>query len=88
MTRAQGKYQLLILNGHTSYESAEFNLFCKNHQIIPLYMPSHSSDKLQLLNIGCFAPLKEVYSAEVMRSIQNSIHYINKENFLDLYKGA
>jgi hypothetical protein len=51
-------------------------------------MPSHSSDKLQLLNISCFAPLKEVYSVEVMRSIQNSIHYINKENFLDLYKGA
>jgi hypothetical protein len=51
-------------------------------------MPSHSSDKLQPLNVGCFAPLKEAYSAEVMRSIQNSIHYINKENFLDLYKGA
>jgi hypothetical protein len=88
MTHAQGKYQLLILDGHTSHESAEFDLFYKNHQIIPLYMPSHSSDKLQLLNIGCFTPLKKVYSVEVMRSIQNSIHYINKENFLDLYKGA
>jgi hypothetical protein len=88
MTRAQGKYRLLILDGHTSHESAEFDLFCKNHQIIPLYMPSHSSDKLQPLDVGCFAPLKEAYSAEVMRSIQNSIHHINKENFLDLYKGA
>jgi hypothetical protein len=88
MTRAQGKYRLLILDGHTSHESAEFDLFCKNHQIIPLYMPSHSSDKLQPLDVGCFAPLKEAYGAEVMRSIQNSIHHINKENFLDLYKGA
>jgi hypothetical protein len=69
MTCAQGKYRLLILNGHTSYESAEFDLFCKNHQIIPLYMPSHLSDKLQLLNISCFTPLKKVYSVEVMRSI-------------------
>jgi hypothetical protein len=51
-------------------------------------MPSYLSDKLQPLNISCFTPLKEAYSAEVMRSIQNSIHYINKENFLDLYKGA
>jgi hypothetical protein len=69
MMRAQGKYQLLILDGHTSHKSAEFDLFCKNHQIIPLYMPSHSSNKLQPLDVGCFAPLKEVYSTEVMRSI-------------------
>jgi hypothetical protein len=85
-TRTLGRYQLLILDGHASHESAEFDLFCKNHQIIPLYMPSHSSDKLQPLNVACFAPLKEVYSAAVMRSIQNSIHHINKENFLNLYK--
>jgi hypothetical protein len=69
MTRAQGKYRLLILDGHTSHESAEFDLFCKNNQIIPLYMPSHSSDKVQPLDVGCFAPLKEAYGAEVMRSI-------------------
>jgi hypothetical protein len=49
-------------------------------------MPSHLSDKLQPLNVGCFAPLKEAYGAEVMRSIQHGIHYIDKENFLDLYK--
>jgi hypothetical protein len=76
----------LILDGHASYKSAEFDLFCKNHQIIPLYMPSYSSDKLQPLNVGCFAPLKEAYGREVMRSIQNGIHHIDKENFLDLYR--
>lgn len=51
-------------------------------------MPSHLSDKLQTLNISCFVPLKEAYSVEVMRSIQDGIHYISKENFLDVYKGA
>jgi hypothetical protein len=49
-------------------------------------MPSHLLDKLQPLNVSCFAPLKEAYRIEVMRSIQNSIHYINKENFLNLYR--
>jgi hypothetical protein len=29
--------------------------------------------------------LKKAYGAEVTRSIQNSIYYINKENFLDHY---
>lgn len=88
MARTIGKYQLLILNSHASHESAEFDLFYKNHQIIPLYIPSHSSDKLQPLNISCFAPLKEAYGIEVIRSIQNSIHHINKENFLTLYREA
>jgi hypothetical protein len=49
-------------------------------------MPSYLSNKLQPLDIGCFAPLKEAYSTEVIRSIQHSIYYINKENFLNLYK--
>jgi hypothetical protein len=87
-TRTLGRYQLLILDSHASHKSAEFDLFCKNHQIIPLYMPSHSSNKLQPLDIGCFAPLKKAYGAEVTRSIQNSIYHINKKNFLVLYKTA
>jgi hypothetical protein len=49
-------------------------------------MPSHSSNHLQPLDVGCFAPLKEAYSAVVMKSIHNSIHYINKQNFLNLYR--
>jgi hypothetical protein len=84
--RTIGKYCLLILDSHASHELAEFDLFCKNHQIIPLYMPSHSSDKLQPLDVGCFAPLKEAYGREVMRSIQNGICHIDKDNFLDLYR--
>jgi hypothetical protein len=67
--RMLGRHRLLILDGHASYESAEFDLFCKNHYIIPLYMPSHSSHKLQPLDVSCFAPLKEAYSMQVMSSI-------------------
>jgi hypothetical protein len=57
-TRTLGRYQLLILDSHASHESVEFDLFCKNYPIIPLYMPSHSSDKLQPLDIACFVLLK------------------------------
>ncbi|KAF7139767.1 hypothetical protein CNMCM5793_008095 [Aspergillus hiratsukae] len=62
--RTLGRHRLLILDGHASHESAEFDLFCKNHYIIPLYMPSHSSHKLQPLDVGCFAPLKEAYGMQ------------------------
>jgi hypothetical protein len=86
--RTLGRHRLLILDGHTSHESAEFDLFCKNHYIIPLYMPSHSSHKLQPLDVGCFAPLKEAYGMQVMSSIRNGINHIDKENFLALYREA
>jgi hypothetical protein len=49
-------------------------------------MPSHSLNYLQPLNVGYFTPLKEAYSAAVMKSIHNSIHYIDKQNFLNLYR--
>jgi hypothetical protein len=49
-------------------------------------MPSHSSNHLQPLDVGYFAPLKEAYSAAVMKSIYNGIHYIDKQNFLNLYR--
>jgi hypothetical protein len=49
-------------------------------------MPSHSSNHLQPLDVGYFAPLKEAYSAAVMKSIHNGIHHIDKQNFLNLYR--
>lgn len=35
------RYYLLILNSHKSYVTAEFDYFCKEHQIISFYMPSY-----------------------------------------------
>ena len=49
-------------------------------------MPSHYLNHLQPLSVGCFAPLKEAYGIEVIKSIRNSINYIAKDNFVDLYK--
>ena len=38
-----GKYRLLILDGHSSHATADFDHFCTERKIIPLYMPPHSS---------------------------------------------
>jgi hypothetical protein len=77
----------VAFDSHASRESAEFDLFFKNHQIIPLICLL-----IHLINynlyVGCFAPLKEAYGREVMRSIQNGIHHIDRENFLDLYRAS
>ena len=59
--RTKGKYRLLILDGHESHHSTEFELHCQQNNIITLCMPPHSSHYLQLLNVGCFGLLKQVY---------------------------
>jgi DDE superfamily endonuclease/helix-turn-helix, Psq domain len=41
--RAVGKYRLLILDGHESHHSVEFELFYKENNIITLYMPAYVS---------------------------------------------
>ena len=37
--RTVGRYQLLILDGHDSHITPEFDQFCLEHQIVVLYMP-------------------------------------------------
>src|SRR4051812_1855043 len=41
--RKVDSYRLLILNGYESHHSTDFELYCKDHNIITLCMPAHSS---------------------------------------------
>jgi hypothetical protein len=45
-------------------------------------MPLYASYILQLLNIRCFAPLKQAYKKEIRGLVDNYINYINKKAFL------
>jgi hypothetical protein len=60
-----GSYVLLILDGYESHKSLAFQDLCKKSKIITFCMPAHSSYILQLLDVGCFAPLKRAYSKEI-----------------------
>jgi len=59
--RTIGTYRLLILDGHESHLSAQFQHYCTERKIITLCMPPHSSHILQPLDVSCFAPLKLSY---------------------------
>jgi hypothetical protein len=45
--RSTGRKRLLIIDGHKSHQSAEFQHYCEEHNIITLCMPAHSSHILQ-----------------------------------------
>ena len=87
-SRTVGKYRLLILDGHGSHATADFDKYCSDNYIIPLYMPPHSSHLLQPLDVGCFSPLKRSYGQEVENRIRLGINHIDKLEFLAMYKQA
>jgi hypothetical protein len=55
-------------------------------------MPLYTSYILQLLNVSCFAPLKQAYRIEIRGLADSHINYVNKKvflaTFLAVYKKA
>ena len=86
--RTKGLYRLLILDGHDSHVNIKFDEYCKDHHIITLCLPAHSSHLLQPLDVGCFGPLKRAYSDEINAFIKQGLNHITKEEFLIALKGA
>jgi hypothetical protein len=86
--RTKGVYRLLILDGHGSHVTPEFDLFAKEHSIITLCMPPHSSHLLQPLDVGCFAVLKRLYGRQIEGLMRNGVNHIDKQDFLEAYYNA
>jgi hypothetical protein len=83
-----GAKRLLILDGHSSHQTAEFDAFCKENAIICLCMPPHTSHLLQPLDVGVFGPLKRAYGKLVEGMMVAGNNHIDKEDFLHLYPPA
>lgn len=80
--RTVGSHRLLIIDGHESHDSLEFEQYCKENDIITLYMPPRSSHILQPLDGGCFSPLKKAYRRQAEILMCNQINLITKLEFL------
>jgi hypothetical protein len=74
--RTTRRYRLLVLDGHGSHLIPEFDQVRSKNDIIPIYMPAHSSNYLQSLDISCFSPLKNVVNMlKGERAEGNCINY-------------
>jgi hypothetical protein len=77
---------MLVLDRHESHISVDFKNFCKEHNIILICLPPHSSHLTQPLDVGFFGPLKKAYGKEIRKFIQTHVNYITKvEFFLAFY---
>ena len=79
---------MLILDGHNSHHTIDFDNYCKDNNIIPLCMPAHSSHILQPLNVKYFGPLKASYNKEIKQMMRMQITHITKNNFFPAFKRA
>jgi hypothetical protein len=86
--RTLGTYSMLILDGHGSHLTAEFDRTCTEHKIIPVCMPPHSSHLLQPLDVGCFAVLKRHYGQLVEQRMRLGFNHIDKVDFLTAFPQA
>jgi hypothetical protein len=78
---------MLILDGHGSYLTAEFDRTCTENNIIPVCMPPHSSHLLQPLDVSCFAVLKRQYG-QLEQRMRLGFNHIDKIDFLTAFPKA
>jgi len=83
--RTAGVYRLLIVDGHSSHATPEFDRYCADNKIITLCMPAHTSHLLQPLDVGCFSPLKRAYGHEIQELARQGVYHIDKIDFLTAY---
>jgi hypothetical protein len=86
--RTIGGYRLLVLDGHESHHSDAFEEYCKEHDIVTLCMPAHSSHILQPLDVGCFGPLKKAYGRQIEDMMRAYIIHITKDDFFPAFRKA
>jgi DDE superfamily endonuclease len=54
--RPIGVYRLLLLDGYGSHVTFRFKALANDYKIILLYLPAHTTHRLQPLDVGIFGP--------------------------------
>jgi DDE superfamily endonuclease/Tc5 transposase DNA-binding domain len=83
--RVIGTHRLLILDGHGSHITPEFDNYCTENRIVTICMPPHTSHLLQPLDVGCFGAFKTAYGKLIQDLARRGIFHIDKADFLAMY---
>jgi DDE superfamily endonuclease len=87
-TQRGERRRLLILDGHNSHTSGEFQYECMTAGINVVYLPPHSSHLLQPLNVGPFSPLAHFYAEAVKKYTPSGLAPIDRAIFNNCYQSA
>src|ERR1700721_1964130 len=86
--KADGKWRILICDGHESHTTSAFIAHCMKNNIMLLRLPPHTSHLVQPLDVGLFGPLKKYLSAELDPLVQAKISRILKVEWLLAFERA
>ena len=86
--RLRGDYRMLIVDGHASHVSTEFIRFAREHKIVCLCLPAHSTHLLQPLDVGVFGPLKQNYKTLLAEKTRFTTYNLDKADFISLIQKA
>lgn len=78
----------MVNDGLTADESLDVLTYCKQNNIIPCRLPSHTSHKLQPCDVDVFGPLKSAYRDEVEDLFRGGANTVGKQHFTLLYDRA
>ncbi|KAF2194850.1 DDE-domain-containing protein [Zopfia rhizophila CBS 207.26] len=70
------------MDGHSSHCTEPFERYARDHNIIPLWLPSHSSHILQPLNVAVFSSVKRRFRDGVQDLIRNGQNHVINDDFL------
>src|SRR5580704_13506659 len=85
--KANGRHRLLIVDGHNSHYTLGFLEYARDHKIVVLCYPSHSTHVYQGLDVVIFSTLKRAWSDEQDRFERNGSQ-VNKSNFIGVFAKA
>jgi DDE superfamily endonuclease len=79
------KHRILILDNHFSHSTGEFQYLCYQNNVHLLFLPAHSSHKLQSLDMGPFSPLAKRYSEAIHEYTPTGTTTLNRRIFIEIY---
>ncbi|KZP14784.1 DDE-domain-containing protein, partial [Athelia psychrophila] len=86
--KANGHMRLLIVDGHNSHYTHDFLRYAREHNIMVLCYPAHTTHVYQGLDVVVFSVLKRYWSEERDRWEREHGGTVNKKNFLAVYGAA
>lgn len=87
VAKANGRWRLLILDGHNSHLTYGFCYFAKTEKIMVICLPPHTTHVLQPCDVGVFGPLAAAWKKQVRLASRQQIR-ITPNNFLHFYSRA
>lgn len=84
-----GEWRILILDGHSTHMNRNFHHMCWRAKVLLCFLPAHTSDKTQPLDLAVFGPLSTFFHQEIRDISQVATTApMYKQRFISAYKVA